>query len=165
MMESTISSPSLITRPPKLWATRLIASVALRVKISLILGRRIEEAAHAFAGILEALGCRVGEKMQAAMDVGIFLGVALHDGIEHGLWLLRRGGVVEIDQGLAIDLAREDGKVAADCLDIEARRDCAMLAVTAHLVLGQPVAGTFGQRFPDALMGDQCRRLRRRRRR
>ena len=71
----------------------------------LILGRRIEKTAHAFAGILEALGCRVGKEMQAAMDVGIFLGVALHDGIKHGLGLLRRGGVVEIDQGLAIDLA------------------------------------------------------------
>ncbi len=32
MMESTISSPSPITEPPKEAATRLIASVALRVK-------------------------------------------------------------------------------------------------------------------------------------
>ena len=39
MIESTISSPSPITGPPKLWATRLIASVALRVKM-ISLGRR-----------------------------------------------------------------------------------------------------------------------------
>ena len=39
----------------------------------LILGRRIEEAAHAFAGIFKGLGCRIGEEMQAAMHVGIFL--------------------------------------------------------------------------------------------
>jgi hypothetical protein len=33
MMESTISSPSPITMPPKDWATRLIASVAFLVKM------------------------------------------------------------------------------------------------------------------------------------
>ncbi len=95
----------------------------------LILGRRIQEAAHAFAGILEALGCRIGKEMQAAMDVGIFFGVALHDGIKHGLWLLRRGGVIEIDQGLAINLARKDGKIAADFFDVKHGRSDAGSAI------------------------------------
>ena len=97
----------------------------------LILGRRIEKAAHAFAGILEALGCRVGKEMQAAMDIGIFLGVALHDGIKHGLGLLRRGGIVEIDQRLAIDLARQDREVAADLASTSstARSDARLRAI------------------------------------
>ena len=59
------------------------------------------------------------------MDIGIFLRLALHDGVEHRLGLLRRGGIVEIDQRLAIDLARQDRKVAADGLDIVGRPDLA----------------------------------------
>ena len=72
----------------------------------LVLGRRIEEAPHAFARILEGLGGGVREEVQAAMHVGIFFRVALHHRVEHRLRLLGRGGIVEIDQRLAIDLAR-----------------------------------------------------------
>ncbi len=76
--------------------------------------------------------------MQAAMDVGIFLGVALHDGIKHGLGLLGRGGVVEIDQGLAIDLAGEDGKVAADFFDVKHGRSDAGSAICWRILPALP---------------------------
>jgi hypothetical protein len=47
--------------------------------------------------------------------------------VEHGLRLLRRGGVVEIDERLAVDLHRQDREVRADAGDVVER---------AHLVHG-----------------------------
>jgi hypothetical protein len=79
---------------------------------------RVEEAPDTLARILESLGRGVGEEVQAAVDVGIFFRVGLGHRIEHGLRLLRRGRIVEIDQLLAIDLTREDGEVRADGLHV-----------------------------------------------
>ena len=56
--------------------------------------------------------------MQAAMDVGVFVRIGMLDGVEHRLRLLRRRAVVEIDQRLAVDFARQDREVAADRLDV-----------------------------------------------
>ncbi len=78
MIESTISSPSPITRRRRrTTATRLIASVALRVKTISSARAGVEEAAHGLARLLVCLGRRVGEVMQAAMDVGVFVLVGL----------------------------------------------------------------------------------------
>ena len=79
---------------------------------------RIEEAAHRLARVLVAGGGGVGEKVQAAMDVGVFHLVGVVDGVEHRARLLRRGAVVEIDQRLAVDLAEQDREVGADGLDV-----------------------------------------------
>jgi hypothetical protein len=49
--------------------------------------------------------------MQPAMHVGVFGFVGLRHAVEHRIGLLRGGGVVEIDQRLAIDLERERGKI------------------------------------------------------
>ena len=57
--------------------------------------------------------------MQAAVHVGVLLGIGLVEAVEHGLRLLRRGGVVEIDQRLAVDLHRQRGEVRADAVDVE----------------------------------------------
>ena len=56
--------------------------------------------------------------MQAAVDVGVFVRVGVLDGVEHGLRLLRRRAVVEIDERLAVDFTRQDREVAADRLDV-----------------------------------------------
>jgi hypothetical protein len=67
--------------------------------------RRIEEAAHGLARVLEAGGGGVGEEVQAAMHVGVFHLVGVVDGVENRARLLRGGAVVEIDERLAVDLA------------------------------------------------------------
>ncbi len=105
MIESTISSPSLIIgSPPNDDATRLIASVALRVKMISSLRFGVEELRDLVARALIGFGRGIGEIMQAAMHVGVFGLVRLLHAVEHGVRLLRRRGVVEIDQRLAIDL-------------------------------------------------------------
>ena len=48
------------------------------------------------------------------MDVGVVVLVVARDGVDHRARLLRSGGVVEIDQLLAVDLLVEDGKVARE---------------------------------------------------
>ena len=84
-------------------------------------GPRIEEAAHALARLLEIGGREVAQIMQPAMHIGVVLAIGALDGVEHELRLLRRGAVVEIDEVLAVDLAREDREVGADRLDVEGR--------------------------------------------
>src|SRR5262249_19659072 len=71
-----------------------------------------------FPCVFVRLGRRIGEVMEAAMHVGIFGRIDLVEAIEHGLRLLRRGGVVEIHQRFAIDLHGQDGKIPADALDV-----------------------------------------------
>ena len=74
----------------------------------------VEEAAHLLARALVGLGRRIGEIVQAAMHVGVFGGVGLLDAVEHLFRLLRRGGVVEIDERLAVDLHRQGREILAD---------------------------------------------------
>ena len=84
----------------------------------LVLGRRVDEPADTFARILESLGRGIGEIVQAAMDIGIVLVHRLAHALEHRLGLLGGSRIVEIDQRLAVDLARQDREVAADGLDV-----------------------------------------------
>ena len=73
MIESTISSPSPIAMRPKLSATRLIASVAFAVKMISSVCAALRKRAHRLARLLVGFGRGVGEEMQAAMDVGVFV--------------------------------------------------------------------------------------------
>ncbi len=81
--------------------------------ISFVLGR-VEEAADLFAGGFVGVGGASGEFVGGAMDVGIFVGVEVAEAVDDALWFLRRRGVVEPDEGLAVDALLEDGEVAAD---------------------------------------------------
>jgi hypothetical protein len=47
--------------------------------------------------------------MDAAMDIGIVALVVALDGMEDRAWFLRRGGVVEIDERMAVDFLTERG--------------------------------------------------------
>ena len=69
----TISSPSPIRMPPKDCATRLIASVDERVKMISSVDGALRKRAHRLARVLVGLGRGVGEEVQAAMHVGVFL--------------------------------------------------------------------------------------------
>ena len=58
--------------------------------------------------------------MDAAVHVGIHVQVFLAHGVEHAQRLLRRRGIVQIDQRPAVHLTPEDGEVLADLIDIVA---------------------------------------------
>jgi len=88
------------------------------IESTIFLAGRVEEGTHLLARVLVGLGRGVGEEMQSPMHVGVFGGVGVVEPIEHRLRLLRRGGVVEIDERLAIDLHGEDGKILADAGDV-----------------------------------------------
>src|SRR3974390_144126 len=84
-----------------------------------LLGTRgIEEGPHLLARVFVGLGRLVGEEMQASMHVGVLLGRRLAHAIEHHLWLLCRGPVVEIDQRLAIDLHIQRREIGTDPADV-----------------------------------------------
>ena len=93
-----------------------LGGVAREDDLFLALG--VEKRPHGLARALVGFGRLVGEVMQAAMHVGVLLGIGLLDAVEHLLRLLRRGRVVEIDQRLAIDLHRQRGKIRADFGDV-----------------------------------------------
>ena len=84
----------------------------------LFLASGVEKRADLVARALIGLGRRVGEVMQAAMDVGIFGSIGVIEAVENGSGFLRGGGVVEIDQRLAVNRQREDRKILADAGDV-----------------------------------------------
>ena len=105
----------------------------------LFLARRVEERAHGLARRLVGFRRLVGEEVQPAMHVGVFARIRLLDAVEHRLRLLRRGGVVEINERLAVDLHRQRRKIRADALDvITAVVDCRVHQ--ALLACNQPSA-------------------------
>ena len=55
----------------------------------------------------------IAQFMDAAMDVGIVVFVIMHQRVNHRARFLRRGGVVEINQRLAVDLLVEDREILA----------------------------------------------------
>ena len=57
--------------------------MALRVKMISSLRARVQERAHLLARALVGLGRGIGEIMQAAMHVGVFVRVGLLDAVEH----------------------------------------------------------------------------------
>ncbi len=78
----------------------------------------VEELLHADARFFVALGRRAREIVHAAVHIRIFAGGEIVHGIQHVVRLLRRGRVVEIDELLAVHLAREDREVVAQSGDI-----------------------------------------------
>ena len=73
----------------------------------------VDELRHLGAGALIGLGRGVGEVVQAAMHIGVFGRVGLHDAVEHRSRLLRGRRVVEIDQRLAVDLHGQRREILA----------------------------------------------------
>ncbi len=53
------------------------------------------------------------------MDIGIFGFVEARDSVDHGLRLLRGGGVVQPDERLAVDALAQDREIAARGIDVE----------------------------------------------
>ncbi len=113
--EKTISSPGLRNLRPQAFATRLIDSVVLRVKMISCSGCAcVDEAAGLHARGLVGGRRLFGERVQAAVDVGVVVLVVVHERVDHLARLLRGRGVVEVHERLAVHLPVEDGEVFAD---------------------------------------------------
>ena len=102
----------------------------------LVCRRRIEETPHAFARAFESFRRGIGEIMQPAMHVGIFVFVGVAHTIEHLTRLLRRGCIVEIDERLAVRLLVQDREILAKPRDVEGNvqvhRGCAPPRRASH---------------------------------
>src|SRR5258708_34931122 len=57
--------------------------------------------------------------MEAAVHVSVFVAGGVRQALDDGARLLRRGGVVEIDQRLTVGALGENWKVGAQSLDVE----------------------------------------------
>ena len=90
-----------------------------RVQNDLVWVFDIEEFGNGAAHGLILFGREVGQIVQPAVHIGVFLGVAAGHRINHHLRLLRRGAIVQIGQRFPVHLAREDRKVLADFVDIK----------------------------------------------
>ena len=82
------------------------------------LGAGIDEGSRRLARAFVSLRRLIGEIMQAAMHIGILRRIGAGQAIENLGRLLRRGGVVEINQRLAINLHGQRRKIGADLLDV-----------------------------------------------
>src|SRR5207237_1919525 len=70
--------------------------------------RGIQESLHRYARLFVVFGGQLGKHVHAAMDIGILRRVIADYGIDDRLGLLRGGRVIQINERLAMDLARED---------------------------------------------------------
>ena len=97
-----------------------MASVAPRTKmISRVSAALRKRCTVCRAASCASVACTL-RVVNAAMDVGVHVLVVARDGVDDDLRLLRSGGVVQIDQRLAVDPLGEDGKIGADPGEIEA---------------------------------------------
>jgi len=73
----------------------------------------VQVAGELGAGIFVGLSGFGTQQVDPTMDVGVFVGIVLSDGVDHRLRFLGGGGVVEIDERFSIHLAFENGKIVA----------------------------------------------------
>ena len=81
----------------------------------------IDEAADLAAGGLVVVGGVLAEGVNAAMDVGVLGYVVVDQGVDDALGFLAGGGVVQVDQGVAVDFLVKDREVPPGCVP---RRRC-----------------------------------------
>ena len=75
--------------------------------------RRIDKAGNRLAGGLEGTCGPAAQGMGGAVHVGVVGPIVVRDGIQHHLGFLGSGGVIQIDQRVAVDLLRQGRKLAA----------------------------------------------------
>ena len=81
--------------------------------------RGVEEVLHLTAGALIRPGRSNAQGVKSAVNVGVVRRIESAHRVDHGLRLLRRRGVVQIDQGFAVDRLRKDGEVLSYALDVQ----------------------------------------------
>ena len=86
-------------------------SVVPRVKMISSADFGVDEFRGACARGFKGVGRAVAQFVDAAMDIGVVVFVIMHQRVNHRARFLRRGGVVEIHQRLAVDLLIENRKI------------------------------------------------------
>src|ERR1019366_4968202 len=81
----------------------------------------VEEGAHAFPRRLIGFRRGIGEMMQTAMNIGVFVIGRVDHAVDDFPRFLRRRGIIEVNQRLAMDLGRKDWEILAQTGDIERR--------------------------------------------
>ena len=87
----------------------------------------IDEPSRAIARGFEGGSGAIAQLMDAAMNIGVIFLVVATESIKNDSRFLGRGGVIKIDQRLAVDFLIEDGKVAPNFIEIDLlrlRRQC-----------------------------------------
>src|SRR5512146_891331 len=82
--------------------------------------RRVEETRHLLARALVCLGRKLAQMVHRAMDVCILGAVVPGQRVDDGSRLLRGRGVVQVDEGLPVDLRGQDGELGAHARHVEA---------------------------------------------
>ena len=78
----------------------------------------VDEAAHSLAGLLMQFCGLHAEVMDTTVHIGIGVDILVAHGVEHTQRLLRSGGIVKIDERLAVDLTAQDREIGPDVLNI-----------------------------------------------
>ena len=92
----------------------------------------VEEFRGAGAGGFEGGGGAIAQFVDAAMDVGVVVLVVMTQRVDDGARFLRCGGVVEIDQRLAVDLLVENREIRAQCLPNQLSLSFASAQILSH---------------------------------
>ena len=74
----------------------------------------VEEFPHHFLGGVVGFGCGNGEDVGASVGVAVFMEHIVRHGVHHGQGPLGGGGVVEVDDLMAVHLCIEDGEIFSD---------------------------------------------------
>ena len=83
-------------------------------KDNLLVVAGIDEGLHLTAHGLVAVGGGSRKMMGAAMDIAIEMTIVVVDSLDDTQRLLRSGGIVEVDQRMAVDDGIEDGDLGSD---------------------------------------------------
>ena len=114
MAEMTISSPALTFLRPQAAGHQVDAFGGAAHEDQLVLGAGVEEALGLGARLFVGRRGALAQLVHAAMDVGAIHLVELADGVDHRERLLRRGGVIQIHQRLAVDALLQDREILPD---------------------------------------------------
>ena len=81
--------------------------------------RGIDKPGHRLTGVLISLGSHLAEVMHPAVDVAVFMQIVIALALNHTKRFLRRRGVVEIHQLLAVDQLVEHRELLPNIVYIE----------------------------------------------
>src|SRR5262249_40906923 len=88
----------------------------------LLASASVEEPCGAFASGFVGISGAIAQFVNAPVDVGVVAFVITEDGVKDGPGLLRRGGVVEVNEGVAVDFLIEDREVGSEIRPIRRGR-------------------------------------------
>ena len=167
---SRISSPARTLASPQLRATRLIEWVVPEVKMTCSVVAGLSPSGGSLGALMKArtfsraasykLVDLFGERVDAAMDVGVMVLVGVDNRVDHLPRPLAGGGVVEIHQRHAVvDRAGENGKIGPKPRGVEAFRltrlgDDGHEAFSARVAPAEPVPASGWWTVPSPLTGE-----------